>query len=193
MTGGRAEPHGGRLISCRALLPGWQARSRGTRNLATSKSTSARHRARTRLPSPGATIRAAPVRARKTAAMKWEAGRWILELPGPNHRTGKASVYNALRASPRDDRPDFRRGIHAAGTPTRTQRSTAIAKPAGSDSPPKRRAVANNPGEAMPSGPAKTGAPDARSGARKGLPERIHVPLTSFTVQKPCSAQHSSP
>jgi len=37
-------------------------------------------------------------------------GGRIRELPGPNHRTSKASVYNALRASPRDDRPDFRRG-----------------------------------------------------------------------------------
>jgi len=119
------------------------------------------------------------------------AGRSILELPGPNHRTGKASVSNAPRASPGDDRPDFRRGIHAAGTPIGTQRSTAIAKPAGSDSHlPKRRAVANSPGEAMPPGPAKTDAPDARSGARKALPKRIHVRLTPFTVQKPCSAHH---
>ena len=45
----------------------------------------------------------------------------------------------------------------------------------------------------MPSEPAKTGAPDARSGAPKGLPKRTHVPLTPFTVQKPCSAHDSSP
>ena len=44
-----------------------------------------------------------------------------------------------------------------------------------------------------PQNSAKTGAPDARSGGPKSLPKRMHVPPTPFTVQKPCSALHSSP
>ena len=125
-----------------------------------------------------------------TAAMKGGKAGWtIRELSGPNHRTSKASVYNALRASPRDDRPDFRRRHpYRLERPARPTIDHPTSKPAGSDSPPPQTTSWSRKIQArrLPSRPpAKTGVPDTRSGCTQGVSQpartfhRRHSPFKS--------------
>ena len=130
-----------------------------------TSSTSARHRVRTRLRSPSAAIRAAPVRARKTAAMRGEAGCSILELPGPKppQPAKRASTTPCGRvpamivrisgaASMPLERP------RALNDPPLSQNQPAPIRLPSHDQSRKIQA------RRCPQGPAKTGAPDARSG-----------------------------